>query len=86
MTTKKKPKVEVKQECRREGCTKQVPPAARKHGDPFCSSICFKVHNGYMDEAEAGKQRRASAGALKGGGPDAWRKHQTIGFTQRGRR
>lgn len=53
-------------------CGKPVLPAAIRHSDPFCSSVCAKLWYGTLSTEEATRQRRHDANTLQGDKP----KHQ----------
>ncbi len=46
--------------CKREGCRKPVGPVARKHGDPYCSTTCFKADRGIITHGDAVELQRHS--------------------------
>lgn len=32
--------------CKRDGCSKPLPPIAVSHGDPYCSTGCARIERG----------------------------------------
>ena len=69
--------------CKRSGCENEVPKAALRQGDPFCSSICFRVANGYLDAALADRMVTLSkrAGAMD----TPWREGNEASYERSGR-
>jgi endogenous inhibitor of DNA gyrase (YacG/DUF329 family) len=53
--------------CALEGCSKEVPVVAIRHGDPYCSSTCFKVAFGSKTAEEAKHDAMMSERAMGDG-------------------
>ena len=52
------------------GCGRELPPASRRHGDPYATSVCLKRHLGFLTLEAAREEERkhdqmAGAGKVK---------------------
>lgn len=65
--------------CARPGCDKPLPEVAVRHGDPFCSAACSKVHHGIITEAQAADSANRSARGLLGA-EAGWRPHAEASY------
>ena len=84
LTLVQHPAVPPPTKCARDGCSKDVQRVARLHGDPYCSTNCFRADYGTMTNAEADDSHRRSESASEAG-PTAWRRFSPVTHSQRGR-
>jgi endogenous inhibitor of DNA gyrase (YacG/DUF329 family) len=70
--------------CAREGCGKEVPVVAQRHGDPFCSSACFRVDFGTKTLEEAAHEAMMTDRAMSEG--NGFRRQSRASWKSSGRK